>query len=289
MQNIVINLNKPADMSSQQAVTKIKKLFKAKKAGHAGTLDPIASGVLLVCLDEATKITRFLSDLEKEYIVKIKFGERTDTFDSTGKVIETKPVDFLTEDKILSALEKFTGAIKQKPPVYSAIKINGKRLYKLARKGIYVDVPERIVNINKIQAIAFNLPFFEFKVSCSKGTYIRSLCDDIGIYLDSVAHMVSLIRSRIGIFKIQEAFSFGDSEDRLNKAIYSIDSAVSHLNEIIIEPEDFKKLKNGFPHEISNKTIGFETQYIRLKNPQNILLGIGKVDNNLIKIERLLN
>lgn len=289
MQNIVINLNKPSDMSSQQAVTKIKKLFSAKKAGHAGTLDPIATGVLLICLNQATKVARFLSDLEKEYIVKMKFGQRTDTFDSTGKVIEEKNADFLTETMILNAIEKFTGAIKQKPPVYSAIKVNGQRLYKLARKGINIDVAEREVYIRKIQAMAFIPPFFKFKVTCSKGTYIRSLCDDIGIYLGTFGHMVSLTRSRIGNFNIQNAFSFEDSEDKLIKAIYSIDSAISHLNELILEAEDFRKLKNGYPYEIPNKIRHFQTKYIRLKTPENSLLGIGKLENNHVRIERLLN
>ncbi len=289
MQNIIINLNKPVNMSSQQAVTKIKKLFNARKAGHSGTLDPIASGILLVCLDEATKVTRFLSDIEKEYVVKMKFGERTDSYDSTGKVIEKRPFDFLTERMIFDTLKKFTGAIKQKPPLYSAIKVKGQRLYKLARKGINIDVPERTINIMEIQALAFNPPFFEFKVVCSKGTYIRTLCDDIGISLGTAAHVISLIRTRIGSFNIQDAFSFGEPENKLINAIYSIDSAISHLEEIILNPEDFKKLRNGFPYEITDKKMTFKTHYIRLKTPENNLLGIGKLENNLVKIERLLN
>ncbi len=289
MQDVIINLNKPVDMSSQQAVTKIKKLLNARKAGHAGTLDPVASGILLVCLNSATRITRFLSDMEKEYVVKMKFGERTDSYDLTGKIIEKKSVDFLTEKMIHDALKKFTGAIKQKPPLYSAIKIKGQRLYKLARKGMNIDVTERIVNISEIKALAFNLPFFEFRVVCSKGTYIRSLCNDIGISLGTVGHMVSLIRTRIGTFNINDAFSFGEPEDKLLKAIYSIDSAISHLDEIILSPEDFKRLRNGFPYAITDKKMAFKTHYIRLKTCENTLIGIGKLDNNLVKIERLLN
>ena len=141
--NIVINLNKPESISSHRAANDVGRLFAAKKAGHAGTLDPIATGVLIVCLNEATKITRFLSDLDKEYIVRLKLGERTDTYDSTGRILETKDWHSIKETDIHEILKNFIGLIKQTPPMYSAVKIGGQPLYKLARKGIDIERPER--------------------------------------------------------------------------------------------------------------------------------------------------
>jgi len=173
--DVVINLNKPRDISSQQAVLAVKKLFAARKAGHTGTLDPIATGVLIVCLNEATKITRFLSDLDKEYMVRLKLGERTDTYDLTGRLVEIKNCSSLKEAEILKVLNTFIGKTKQIPPMYSAIKVKGEPLYKLARRGIEIKRPERVVNIYRVDLIGFNQPYLDFKISCSKGTYIRTL------------------------------------------------------------------------------------------------------------------
>jgi len=299
--NLVINLNKPKDISSQQAVTRVKRLFGAQKAGHAGTLDPMATGVLIVCLNEATKITRFLSDLDKEYIVRLKLGERTDTYDSTGNVIEKRDVRFTKEKEIYEILERFTGSIRQTPPMYSAIKVGGKPLYKLARKGIHIERAERTISIHSIHLLQLDLPFVTLKVACSKGTYIRTLCDDIGNTLEMGAHMVSLERSRIGFFSIEDSASF---EDILLKksAHHSIDTALSHLNEIILDEDAFRRAKNGMPIHAGYPSISAinggkseagekapKSQYVRLKDPENTLFGIGKIEDEVIKIERLLN
>ncbi|MDH5769559.1 MAG: tRNA pseudouridine(55) synthase TruB, partial [Nitrospirota bacterium] len=203
--NVVINLNKPKDVSSQQAVIKVKKFYSARKAGHAGTLDPIATGVLIVCLNEATKITRFLSDLDKEYIVRLKLGERTDTYDITGKIIEKKECPSFQVADISPVLSDFIGEIKQIPPMYSAIKIGGQQLYKLARKGMDIERPGRMITVYGIDLMDFEQPYIDLKISCSKGTYIRTLCDDIGRELGVGAHMVSLERTRVGSFKIEDS------------------------------------------------------------------------------------
>jgi tRNA pseudouridine55 synthase len=300
--NIVINLNKPKDISSQKAVTRVKQIFAAEKAGHSGTLDPIATGVLLVCLNGATKIARFLTDLDKEYLVRLKLGERTDTHDSTGKIVEKKSCYLLKESCIYEAVNKFKGRIKQTPPMYSAIKIEGQRLYKLARMGKDVERPERTINIYQIDIIYFNPPFLDLKISCSKGTYVRTLCDDIGKALGSGAHMVSLKRTRIGNFSIEDS---SPMEDLISKkdAWHSIDSAISHLNEIILDEGTCHKARNGMPITVpeNNSLIpplekgggGFLknlyiNQYVRLKTPENILFGIGILGRDMIKIERLL-
>lgn len=298
-ESLVINLNKPRDISSHNAVTKVKQLFSVKKAGHAGTLDPIATGVLIVCLNEATKITRFLSDLNKEYIVRLKLGERTDTYDLTGRIIEKTRCPLLNETDIQDVLSKFKGQIKQMPPMYSAIKVNGKRLYKLARIGMNIERPERTINIYKIDLLYFNLPLLDLRISCSKGTYIRTLCDDIGKALCVGAHMVSLERTRVGIFSIGDSASMEEVQSKKD-AWHSMDSAISHLNEMILDEDAYHKARNGMPiitnkihlhpHLLKEDRGELQIdQYIRLKSPENILFAIGKLEGNIIIIERLLN
>ena len=288
--NIVINLNKPDLISSQQAVLNVKRIFAARKAGHAGTLDPLATGVLIVCLDEATKITRFLSNLDKEYVVRLKLGEKTDTYDSTGRITETKDTQSIRETDIRHILPVFTGTIKQTPPAFSAIKIKGQTSYKLARKGIPVEIPERTVTIHSIDFIGFDHPYIDLRVSCSKGTYIRSLCHDIGISLGAGAHMVSLVRTKVGNFGIEDSASMEDlrTAETSSRFFCSIDSAISHLPEIILDAEGYQKAKNGVSLNIPCEAADC-FPYIRLKSPENILFGIGKVEEMKLKIERLLN
>jgi len=285
--NIVINLNKPKNISSQQAVIKVKKVFAAKKAGHAGTLDPIATGVLLVCLNEATKITRFLSDLDKEYIVKLKFGERTDTCDSTGRILEKRECLSLRETDIRKALKNFTGPIKQIPPMYSAIKIKGQPLYKLARRGMEIKRPQREVDIYGIDLISFVRPYLQMKILCSKGTYIRTLCDDIGKDLCVGAHMVSLERTSVGNFNIKDSASIEELKWR-EDVRYSIDTAIPHIDEIILDEESYYRAKKGMPVIIITESLSIN-QYVKLKGPENNLFGIGRFEGNKIRVERLLN
>lgn len=286
--NIIINLNKPKDISSQQAVLKVKKLFAARKAGHAGTLDPIATGVLIVCLNEATKITRFLSDLDKEYTVTVKLGERTDTFDLTGRLLEKKDSFSLSEKDVQDILKNFIGQIKQTPPMYSAIKIKGQPLYKLARRGIEIKRPERLIHIYGLNLVGFAPPYLDLTIRCSKGTYIRTLCDDIGNALGVGAHMTSLERTKVGNFRIEDSASIEELSYK-KESIHSIDSAISFFDELILDEESYRKAKNGMPviPITENKLIN---QYLRLKGGAgNSLFGIGRVEGNRIKIERLLN
>jgi tRNA pseudouridine55 synthase len=286
--NFVINLNKPKDISSQQAVIRVKKFFSAKKAGHAGTLDPIATGVLIVCLNEATKITRFLSGLDKEYNVRVKLGETTDTFDLTGKVLEKKDPFSLREKDVQDVLKNFIGEIKQTPPMFSAIKIKGQPLYKLARRGVEIKRNDKIVHIYGLDLLSFDLPYIDFNVRCSKGTYIRTLCDDIGKALGVGAHVILLERIRVGNFRIEDSSSI--EELGLKKeSIHSIDSALSFLDEIILDEKSYHKAKNGMPVIMITEN-KFRNQYLRLKGgTDNKLFGIGRVEDNKINIERLLN
>lgn len=286
--NLVINLNKPKDITSQQAVIKVKKIFKVRKAGHAGTLDPIATGVLLVCINEATKITRFLSDLDKEYIALMKLGERTDTFDSAGRIIHKVENFSLEMNEVENVLDRFRGTIKQVPPMYSAIKVSGQPLYKLARKGIEVERPHRSVNIYELEIMQFEIPFIEIRVSCSKGTYIRTLCDDIGAALGVGAHITALKRIRTGDFRIENSADL-DELPHKKESLSSVDSALRHLRDAVLTHQDFSMAINGMPITTQNLSALPADEYIKLRDPDGRLFAIGKTTDNKIKIERLLH
>ncbi|MBI5073612.1 MAG: tRNA pseudouridine(55) synthase TruB [Nitrospirae bacterium] len=290
--NIIINLNKPKGITSQQAVTRVKKQLGAGKAGHTGTLDPMATGVLLVCLNEATKVSRFLLDKDKTYHARLKLGERTDTLDADGRLIETRAVPSFTAEQIVNVAEQFIGRIMQKPPMYSAIKRNGQPLYRLARQGIEVERAERPVEIYDIKLLQIDIPYVEIAVSCSKGTYIRTLCDDIGLALGTGAHITALDRTGIGIFTIDSSVTF----DRLGQGIpddspcvSSIDRALADLPEVMLDETDFKKARNGISPG-RDLAMGFpDNIYCRLSDPSGSLFGIGITKNERIIIERNLN
>ena len=204
--NGILNIDKPAGITSFGVVKKIRHLTGVKKVGHSGTLDPFATGVLLVFIGrEATKhISKFIG-LEKEYYAKIKLGKKTDTADLTGKVIEEKFIPELSISQIESVFQNFIGRIQQIPPMYSAVKKNGVRLYKLARKGETIEREPRAVEIKELRLQKYEKPFLEFSAIVSKGTYIRTLAEDIAEKLGTVGHLVKLRRMRIGDFHIKDA------------------------------------------------------------------------------------
>jgi tRNA pseudouridine55 synthase len=284
----VLNLDKPRGISSQEAVTRVKRILRVKKAGHAGTLDPMATGVLLVCLGEATKISRFLMDLRKEYVFTMKFGEGTDTLDAEGRVVETCRRTSFEIEEIREALEGFKGVIKQKPPMYSAIKVSGKPLYKMARRGIEVERKEREVEIHSIEVMAVRFPFVTLRVSCSKGTYIRSLADDLGHTLDSCAHMTELRRTKVGKFFSDDAVSLEELPEKTS-AVVSIDNALSHLEGVTLSEQDAMRASHG--HALEMVVYGeFQAgQYLKLKGPRGAVFAIGFVAGETIKMERLLH
>ncbi len=292
--NVIIDLNKPEGITSQQAVTKVRKILGARKAGHAGTLDPLATGVLLVCLGEATKITRFLMDKDKEYRARMKLGERTDTLDAEGTVIETRAVTDLSIQEIEEAAQEFTGRIVQKPPMYSAVKHKGRPLYTLARRGLTVERATRPVEVHAITVTAVDLPYIDLTVSCSKGTYIRSLCDDLGARLGTLAHLTSLSRTRTGIFTIERAAGLDElSSDMENFSaypyIFTIDDALADISEIYLNEDDYRKARNGAPIDVVTPREPASQPFVRLKSPAGELFGIGRVDHAKIAIERMIN
>ena len=206
--NGVIVVNKSKDISSNKVLQQLKYLFNAQKAGHTGTLDPMATGVLPICFGRATKIAQYLLDADKEYIATIKLGIETDSGDAEGNVVaENKDIPELTESLIETVLEKFRGEISQVPPMYSALKYNGQPLYKLAREGKKVEIKPRSIKIYELELLDFSETIIRVRVKCSKGTYIRSLAIDIGKELGCGGHLVALQRTQSGPFNLDQAFS----------------------------------------------------------------------------------
>jgi tRNA pseudouridine55 synthase len=204
MTDAALLLDKPLGISSNRALQDVKKIYKVRKAGHAGTLDPLASGLLLVLFGEATKFAGPLLDADKEYVATVKLGEKTATGDAEGEIIERSAFQ-VPEAAIAQALKKFEGSIEQVPPMYSALKRDGVPLYELARRGESVERAARPVRISLLEKIRFEAPLLELRVRCSKGTYIRTLAEDIAAALGTVGHLAALRRTASGVFQVSEA------------------------------------------------------------------------------------
>ncbi|KAA3596252.1 MAG: tRNA pseudouridine(55) synthase TruB [Calditrichaeota bacterium] len=202
-----LNIYKPENWTSFDVVAKLRNILRIKKIGHAGTLDPFATGVLVVCTGKATKQINTFVDTKKEYVGTVEFGKTTDSFDVTGKITSESSTEELTLEKIQEILPEFRGEILQTPPMFSAKKIKGKRLYKLARKGIEVERPPVQITIFELEILEANLPFVTFKVVCSKGTYIRALADDIGKRLGCGAYLQKLVRTKVGDFRVEDSIT----------------------------------------------------------------------------------
>ncbi len=223
----IVVLNKAAGLSSNSALQEVKKLYEANKAGHAGSLDPLATGVLPVCLGEATKVSQFLLDSDKRYRTRIKLGIRTDSGDSDGTIIEQHEKVTMSRKVVEHALTKFQGEVEQLPPMHSALKIKGVPLYKFARKGITVERKTRLISVYKIELVKFGNGELELDIACSKGTYIRTIADDLGQELGCGAHIIKLHRTQAGVF--EEADCISSEELALDKASLGLDKIDQHL------------------------------------------------------------
>jgi len=224
--NGILNINKPAGVTSFDVVRKIKRIAGTKRVGHTGTLDPEASGVLPVCIGGATKFADYIMKDEKVYRATLRLGIITDTYDRTGNVLKTSTVS-VDEDESIKAIKSFVGRIKQVPPMYSALKVKGERLYSLARKGIEIEREPRDIEIFGIEILEINLPDIIFNVRCSKGTYIRSLCYDIGEKLNCGGTMWDLVRISSGIFSIENSVKLEDlNEDNIKDCLIPVENAL---------------------------------------------------------------
>jgi tRNA pseudouridine55 synthase len=246
----ILNVNKPEDKTSFNAVAWLKRLTGEKHVGHAGTLDPIATGVLPICFGQATRVAQFLTESSKTYLAQIELGVTTDTFDRQGKIIERGDASGITVTQIEEALTAFRGVIKQVPPVYSALKHHGRRYYELARAGIPINLKPRQVEIVNLELISCQLPLITINVECSKGTYIRSLAHDIGQCLRCGAHLKNLTRLRCGPFHIEDALYLPQIEEAFQNGtweefLHPLDSPLSNWKTIIVDKRNELAIRNG--------------------------------------------
>jgi tRNA pseudouridine55 synthase len=280
--NGILLLDKPYDMTSNGALQIIKTLFAAKKAGHTGSLDPLATGMLPICFGEATKICQFLLESDKHYLVTVQLGVRTATGDAEGEVIETKPVIGITKEKIEASLHQFKGTIEQIPPMYSAVKFQGKPLYKLARRGIEIERQPRTVTIHDLKLVDFNDTTFTIDVHCSKGTYIRSLAEDIGLSLGCGAHVCLLRRSAVTPFQQEKMYTLEELEEirqsqgleALRRQMLPLESSVQNHPAIHLTTAATFYLRMGQPVVATHiRTKGL----IRLFSDNGEFIGIGEM------------
>jgi len=246
----VVVIDKPSGLTSHDVVQRVKRSLGAKKVGHTGTLDPFATGVLVLGINQGTKLIPYLDKTVKTYRGVIELGVATDTFDATGEIVERGDTANITPDDIERVLKTFAGEITQRPPMYSAVKVDGVRLYTLARKGVEVDVAERTVHIEHIEMISYHSPLIMFEVTCSPGTYIRSLAVDIGRALGTCACLKELRRTRSGPFRIEEAYSLDEfvavGKEGWGRVI-GLREAIGNMTEVSLTPSDAERVSQGGP------------------------------------------
>lgn len=249
----IINVYKEKGFTSHDVVAKMRGILRQKKIGHTGTLDPAAEGVLPVCVGKGTRLCDMLTDKDKTYRAVMLLGTETDTQDTTGQVLNIRETEGLTEESVREAILSFVGDYDQIPPMYSALKVNGRKLYELAREGIEVERKARPVKILEIAIESVNLPEVAMSVTCSKGTYIRTLCHDIGQMLGCGGCMKALTRTRVGRFSLEDSLTLADlerlrEEDRIGEAVLPVTAVFTECREIRSAGEEMDKLlKNGNP------------------------------------------
>jgi len=281
--NGVIIIDKPAGWTSHDVIGKLRGLLRERRIGHGGTLDPMATGVLPVFVGRATRAVPFCENAEKEYIAALRPGVITDTLDTTGTVLETRPCDVAADD-ILSVLPRFLGEQLQVPPMYSALKVGGKKLYELARKGVEVERSARPVTISELELTGVENGDFILRVVCSKGTYVRSLCADIGEALGCGASLSSLRRTRAGRFTLADAVTIEDAvsaaaSGMAQELLRPVDSLFSDYPAVTITQENMKKCLNGTDFPFSSDTCGL----CRVYAPSGEFLMLGKLEDSVMK------
>jgi tRNA pseudouridine55 synthase len=287
--NGVLLLDKPLGYSSNQALQKIKWLYQAEKAGHTGTLDPLATGLLPICLGEATKFAQYLTDADKSYIATIKLGVTTTTGDAEGEVVESRPVD-VTRQRFEGVCQQFLGEISQVPPMYSALKHEGKALYEYARKGMEIERKARQVQIMEIATLRFEGSVAEIAVTCSKGTYIRMLAEDIGRELACGAHLIALRRTATAGYELNEAYTLDQIEamtlEQRDKNLMPVDSAIDDLPKVELSEDQAYYLLQGQAVWKAGKVPAGDC---RLYDQEGRFIGLGYLqDDGKIAPKRLL-
>ncbi|MCK5717261.1 MAG: tRNA pseudouridine(55) synthase TruB [Thiomargarita sp.] len=288
----ILLLNKPLGISSNAALQRVKRLYQARKAGHTGSLDNLATGLLPICLGEATKLSRFLLEANKYYLAEVVLGETTTTGDAEGDVLQTRLPENIDQDKIDRVVQLFTGPIQQVPPMYSALKHKGQALYKLARQGKVVERKSRAVTIHLLKMHSWSNTHLSIEVHCSKGTYIRTLAEDIGEVLGCGAHLSAL--HRIGVGDYHDLFNFDTLEQLAEKGLEGLDdllipmqSALSHWPEVWLTDELTYYIQHGQPVQVSNTPTSGK---VKLFAEDGRFLGIGEVlEDGRVTPKRLIN
>lgn len=280
----ILVVNKPTGYTSRDVVNRVSKSLNTKKIGHTGTLDPIATGVLVLCIGKATKLVEILTATEKEYVAEVTLGINTDTLDNTGNVLEEQNVH-VNKEQIIKALNSMLGFYEQEVPIYSAVKINGKKMYEYARENKKIDLPKRMVEIKKIELLGdikyeTNKTIFKFKCLVSKGTYIRSLIRDIALKLNTIGIMSNLNRTKQGNFDIEQSYSIDNIESN-NYKIVSMNDCLKNYKSVIATDFLINKIKNGAI--LQNR---YDEDIIVFKDNNNIVLAIYKTyDKDETKIK----
>lgn len=290
----VVLLDKPQGFSSNDLLQKVKRLYQANKAGHTGALDPLATGMLPICLGEATKFSQFLLDADKRYQVTAKLGERTDTSDAEGQVVEVRELK-CGLDEILVALPHFRGELQQVPTMFSALKHQGKPLYEYARAGITVQREARPITIFELEFIDYQAPFLTLEVHCSKGTYIRTLVDDLGEYLGCGAHVTVLRRSAVAdypteaMITLEQLQQLAEQQDLslLDQHLLPSDTAVSKLPQLELTAEQTTAI--GFGQRVRFDNPQGLTGQVRLYSASQQFLGVAEIRDDVIHPKRLVN
>lgn len=289
--NGVINIFKNKGMSSFDVVRKVRKVAREKKVGHTGTLDPEATGVLPVCLGKGTKIIDYIMKAKKTYFVTFKLGIKTNTYDLEGEIIEEKDISNITEEETLKTINSFVGEYSQVPPMFSALKKDGVRLYDLARQGIEIEREGRLITIYDIKNIDISMPYVSMEVTCSKGTYIRSLCYDIGEKLNVGATMVELRRTKTSTFSEEDSINIEDlNEENINDYIISIEEALKMYPRIDVNKGYSKLFINGVKvcDKRALKSKPELDRLYRVYDEEGRFIGLGRQDKSSFKIEKLL-
>lgn len=306
-ENGILNINKPEDWTSQDVVAKLRGRLHIRRVGHTGTLDPMATGVLPVCFGKATRIIEYYDDDFKTYEAEMKLGMVTDTLDITGTVLETKPVD-VSEEDVIQTIDSFRGWITQIPPKYSALKVNGKPLYKYAREGVEVEIKSRKIYVEDIQPVEVNLRENRilFRVTCSKGTYIRTICDDIGKKLGCGGTMTSLQRTQSGCFRVEDARTLPEilemTDEELERCVIPMDETLVHLGRIELKSMESvpfyyngREIDTGYVNVLASPAVPEAMQKesrlgdkYRVYDQEGKFLGISSLRENTLYPEKVI-
>jgi len=279
-----INLNKPAGMTSHDAVNHLRKIFSTRKVGHAGTLDPQACGVLPVAINRATKFIEYLADCDKTYRAEILFGVATDSGDLEGKIISRTENFFMpTIDELDAALKNFVGEIEQTPPKFSAIKIHGRKAYDLARKNFDFEMPVRRVKIFRLELVALEKNSATIEIDCGKGTYIRSLAIDIGARLNLPATLKNLIRLRVGSFDLKNSLTFDEIKKIGADCLLPIETCLNHLPTFELDERRVKAFLNGLPTTLHAP----DEKFLRIISDGKFL-GVGRIERGELRSSKII-